>query len=44
MTFGGDEQVYDIDCGDDFAVVYLSLNLPTYIYYVQLFVCQKKFF
>lgn len=43
-TSGGDEQVYDIDCGDDFVVVYLSLNLPTYIYIMCSFLYVKKIF
>ena len=39
--FWGDGYVYSIDCSDGFMGVYLSQNSLSYIYYVQLFVCQS---
>lgn len=43
--FGGDMQVDDIDRGDNFPGIYLSLNVPSCtIHYVELVVRQKFFF
>ena len=43
-NFPDDKQVDDTDCGDGITNAYLfQIHPVTYVNYVQLFICQKKF-
>lgn len=42
-TFGGDEYVYGIDCGDSFTGVYFQTHPGVNIKYIQRFVYQSCF-